>query len=109
MVRRGHNSFYPRELNGGGLSFARFDKSYKSVVAASLKYIAGSAGRPELYDIRQDPGESRNLYNPDDRLSREAAERLSAWNRSVAKKAGGVAKIDNETLERLRSLGYVGK
>ena len=90
---------------------ARFDRTYRGISSASMKYIASSAGSPELYDIRQDPAESRNLFNPEEARSRQAAEQLSAWSRLVTQKGPGqkAGKTDRETLERLRNLGYVSK
>ena len=90
-------------------NITRFDRMYQSVISAALKYIVPSTGAPELYDIRQDPGESHNLYNPDNLQSRDMAEQLIAWNRTVRQHSHAPVKIDRETMERLRSLGYVGQ
>jgi arylsulfatase A-like enzyme len=87
----------------------RFDRTYRGLASSSMKYIAGSAGRPELYDIRRDPTETNNLYNPEDPQSKTAADKLTAWNKALPKKAAGSSKIDSDTLERLRGLGYVGR
>jgi arylsulfatase A-like enzyme len=95
----------------GGRAFftnaTRFDRMYRSVVSSSLKFIAPSAGKPELYDLRHDPAEATNLYNPDEAQSRAVSERLIAWSRTMRGGAQGPVKIDRETMERLRSLGYV--
>jgi arylsulfatase A-like enzyme/Flp pilus assembly protein TadD len=78
----------------------------RSVVADGLKYI--DAPRPELYDLRTDPQETRNLAV--DR--RDDASRLEALLDDLT--AGMVAadpapspEIDAETRAALRSLGYV--
>jgi tetratricopeptide (TPR) repeat protein len=70
-----------------------------------LKYI--EAPEPELYDLAQDAGESRNLagIHPD---ADDLAERLREWtiaSDSMASKhaSGG---LDREAEARLRSLGY---
>ena len=72
-------------------------------------YKAIDAPRPELYNLRDDPGERTNLYASQqalaDRMIAEAA-RLDREMRGG--KAVVVAEPDRETMERLRSLGYVG-
>lgn len=86
---------------------ATFNRIHRTIISGSFKFIAGSSGRPELYNLQHDPGESKNLYHPHDPKSLELAARLSAWSRAVAQKSGSGVKLDSETLERLKSLGYV--
>lgn len=68
----------------------------------NLKYI--SSPRPELYDLDQDPKESRTLQG--------AQEEEGFANRLAAIEAGAVETqklpADAETRSRLASLGYVG-
>jgi arylsulfatase A-like enzyme len=97
-------------------NMTRFDRTLRGIVSAARKYVAPSSGSPELYDLRQDPDETKNLYDPNQETSREAAERLSAWSRAVlaASRGGGPGvrvpgKIDRETVDRLKSLGYVSR
>jgi tetratricopeptide (TPR) repeat protein len=67
------------------------------------------APKPELYNLREDPKELDNRYGSQkalaDRMIGEAArlERELTGGRALA-----VTKPDPETVERLRSLGYVG-
>lgn len=64
------------------------------------------APQPELYDLTKDPGERTNLFT----RAPAIAERLSAWCDAflAAEGAGSVTQdLDPETIERLRSLGYV--
>jgi arylsulfatase A-like enzyme/Tfp pilus assembly protein PilF len=72
-----------------------------------LKYI--SSPRPELYDLRQDPGETANLLEkipaPAGGDARGFAERLAAIEASAVAAPGPGA--DAETRARLASLGYV--
>ena len=75
-----------------------------------LKYI--SSPRPELYDLRQDPGEGTNLLAKPPAPPGEAArfaERLAAIEASAAAAPGpaGTSRDDAETRARLASLGYV--
>ncbi|MCP3978035.1 MAG: sulfatase-like hydrolase/transferase [bacterium] len=73
-----------------------------------FKFI--EAPEPELYDLEQDPGESFNAIalHPD-----RVAELRHALNELVDAEGANAAEpdtsgLDPETLERLRSLGYVG-
>ncbi len=70
------------------------------------KYIR--APRPELYDLREDPGERHDL-------AREKAPQAAAMGTALAKllerekQPGGEGKApSDETLEKLAALGYVG-
>lgn len=92
-------SYYPRLHYGWS--------ELRSVKADGFKAI--DAPKPELYNLRDDPGEQRNLYASQqalaDRMIADAAriDRETAGGQAVA-----VRQPDRETLERLRSLGYVG-
>jgi arylsulfatase A-like enzyme/Tfp pilus assembly protein PilF len=71
------------------------------------KYV--DAPRPELYDLRVDRRELKNVTAQRSNVSaRMAAELQDTW-RSFGEAAESVApQPDPETLARLRSLGYVG-
>ncbi len=76
----------------------------KSVRHQGWKLIA--APRPELYDLANDPLESKNLV----RQERVRARRLAALLREIeARPAAAAARrvTDAETLAALRALGYV--
>jgi choline-sulfatase len=78
-----------------------------SLRSEGRKYI--DAPRPELYDLRADAAEQRNLA--DSRGTLTAG--LAAEMRAIATAFGPAATVaapqpDSETLARLRSLGYVG-
>jgi len=78
-----------------------------SIRAEGRKYI--DAPRPELYDIRSDAAEARNLADSRGAL----ASGMGAELRKIAGGFGAAAIVeapqpDAETLARLRSLGYVG-
>jgi choline-sulfatase len=74
-----------------------------------FKYIA--APRPELYDLKDDPGERRNLAPASpakaEALRAALARRLLA-ERSLASAPAAAAAIPPELLEQLGALGYVG-
>jgi len=84
-----------------------------------FKYI--DAPIAELYDLRKDPGELTNIVSDNQVLANRMKEELRALQRRYVPRAVGQASrvgqasslsaadnVDPETLERLKSLGYVG-
>ncbi len=76
----------------------------RALRAGDLKLV--EAPRPELYDLRRDPAELRDLAATD----RPALERLRGLlaRAEAGPVANAVALADPEVAERLRTLGYVG-
>jgi arylsulfatase A-like enzyme/Tfp pilus assembly protein PilF len=67
------------------------------------------APKPELYNLRQDPTEQHNLYNAQRGLADRMIGEAARLGRELAGTTTAAARQpDRETLERLRSLGYVG-
>jgi len=93
-------TFYPRESFGWS--------ELVGIISGPWKFI--QAPRPELYDLKTDPLENRNLYGGEadkaaalkTKLENELL-RLSSGGRAAGEPAGARA----EDLEKLRSLGYV--
>jgi len=79
----------------------------RALRAGGYKYI--SAPRPELYDLRADPGELHDLAErePDRAATMAAALDAMVVGDDPAEVAEGRAAADPETVERLRSLGYL--
>ena len=71
------------------------------------KWIA--APRPELYDLRRDPGELTNLYPADAAAARPLEADLEAVAADSARRAlaAPTRQIDRETEDMLRALGYL--
>jgi tetratricopeptide (TPR) repeat protein len=67
------------------------------------KYIR--APRPELYDLQKDPGETSNVIREEPEIARELSASLEKLLASAPPPA--VPQSDEETMERLRSLGYI--
>ncbi len=81
----------------------------RGLQSEGLKYI--DAPRPELYDLRVDPHETRNLNTGKRAVAQELKARLQDVERRYAAPSGSGARAtegtDPELTERLRSLGYV--
>lgn len=92
-------SYYPRFHYGWS--------ELRSIRADGFKAI--DAPKSELYNLRDDPAEQRNLHASQQAL----ADRMIADAVRIDREMGGgeavaVKQPDRETMERLRSLGYVG-
>jgi arylsulfatase A-like enzyme/Flp pilus assembly protein TadD len=72
------------------------------------KYI--DAPRPELYDLSTDPGERHNLYSSHTALAAHFKETLRSevGKYAATRPTAAAATPDPNTVELLRSLGYVG-
>jgi len=70
------------------------------------------APRPELYDLRNDPSERRNVVSQQAQTARDHHDILEALRDRYGRKRSedrSRAASDSETRERLRSLGYLGE
>lgn len=79
----------------------------RSLRVGEWKYV--DAPRPELYDLRSDKAEAKNVIAERASVAARMADELDA----VEKSFGAAATVtspqpDAETIARLRSLGYVG-
>ena len=71
------------------------------------KYV--DAPRPELYDLRTDRAEARNVVSQRGNVAARMAAELEAVEKSFGEAANRpTPQPDAETIARLRSLGYVG-
>lgn len=102
-------------------AFERNDEVQKHRVLPQLaaydgqyKYIVSNDGLRELYDLRSDPGELRNLIESEN--ENEHAERLAAhlraWSHQVPQRRVPDREeplaLDPQTKQELRALGYLG-
>jgi len=74
-----------------------------------LRRLPGEAWRTSLFDLAADPGETTDLYDPDDPEQREMSRRLAEYKQALvdaAYRSSDVVPRDR-ALELLRSLGYV--
>jgi len=97
-----------REIYGESqYGYHHFDVSGLSCLrVGQYKYI--DAPRPELYDLAQDPAETRNVWAMRQSLAVSYRERLLAFqNRFQSARTASAEAVEPEVAERLRSLGYV--
>ena len=93
-------TFYPRYHFGWS--------DLRSVQNSRFKLILAPV--PELYDLGQDPGETKNLVY----LEKEVFDDLSARAQTLTEEASrnafevDLSKVDEETREKLAALGYLG-
>ncbi len=94
------------------MSFGRrFDENLKAIFEDGMKkYICSSNKRDELYDLHNDPKETRNVISLHSGLREELKVRLASWEASTADLARAAlpVELDEELLERMKALGYVG-
>ncbi len=65
---------------------------------------------PELYDVVEDPGETKNLVYERKKVYEDMSAAAEAFIRRAQRNAYGMdaSKVDAETREKLAALGYVG-
>ncbi len=89
--------------------FPRFHYGWQHLRAmrdGKWKYI--EAPTPELYDVQQDPGETKNVYRAFSRRAEDLRLLLEKMAGSGVQAAPDATTLDPETLQRLAALGYVG-
>jgi arylsulfatase A-like enzyme/Tfp pilus assembly protein PilF len=94
-------SYYPRYHYGWS--------ELKSLQNSRYKYI--QAPRPELYDIVSDPNELTNIYRQEIRTGKQFEEKLNSLLEKMSAEGieeKGPQKLDEEAMEKLMALGYVG-
>ena len=97
-----------RELYCESLVPTTYDAgSLLGVINARYKYIQTT--RPELYDLVQDPGETKNLLMQEPHRARILQDRLSSiLEASVNEKStDSKMELDEEGRKKLESLGYI--
>jgi arylsulfatase A-like enzyme/Flp pilus assembly protein TadD len=91
-------SYYPRDSFGW--------HELRGLLNTHFAYI--DAPRPEIYDLQHDPDESHNLAPANASLAASLREKLEEVERRyTGRELSAPTPSDPETVERLRSLGYV--
>ena len=86
--------------------FPRFHRIQRAMFRDSWKFILSSDGERELYNLSTDAGENRNVMGEQPEVAAQMEAVLSAWQKNLAP-VNGPPGIDKDTLDRLKSLGYV--
>ncbi len=106
--------FSPSKANPKKIYFETFYPRYhfgwselKGIQWGNWKFI--DAPKPELYDISSDPNEVNNLYNEREDISKKMREFLKEiMEKNSAKDEVKYQNLDQETMEKLAALGYIG-
>ena len=83
----------------------QYDRSLRSIRTSRWKYIEGSDGTEELYDLHADPSESTPVDAADARS--ELPDILEARRGELRGPSREQADIDESSAQRLRDLGYL--
>jgi choline-sulfatase len=78
----------------------------RALRSGRFKYIETT--RPELYDLKRDPGERQNLFDERRQLADQMAAELGKLAIEQQMAAKDAPTVDPETRERLAALGYIG-
>jgi arylsulfatase A-like enzyme len=84
----------------------RFRRTERAMFRDSWKLILSTSGGQELYDLSTDAGENRNLMGERPEVAAQMGAVLSAWQKNLVP-VNGPSGVDKDTLDRLKSLGYV--
>ncbi len=98
-----------RWANNLGIDARHVDKDQRTIIMNGYKYIETSLGEEELYHLDQDPTESENILQE----YREVAADLKTLLTGVYAEVPSLhavpedRQMDRETMEQLKSLGYM--
>jgi arylsulfatase A-like enzyme len=86
----------------------KYDRSLRAIRTEQYKYIRGSDGSTELYDILADPDETNVLSDNHDCVVSDLDTKLDEWLESFdhADQTGDVS-MDEDTKAQLEDLGYL--
>lgn len=80
----------------------------RALVSGDLKLVAYASGRRELHDLKNDPGEEKDLALLRPGLMRELTSRLDEWLRTVPNRKSRAEAGKRKEMEKLlKSLGYI--
>jgi arylsulfatase A-like enzyme len=85
----------------------RFHRIERGFYKDGYKLIVRTSGDPDLYRLAEDPGEERNIAAANPEVVAHMTNDFNKWLAETVVADGEAPQMDSETLERLRSLGYV--
>jgi arylsulfatase A-like enzyme len=92
--------------------WAQWPRTPRQLIATVDAWFEGSLAEDELYDLREDPGETRNLLRARPRLAEKERAALESVAAQLMRDARASIELnpeslDAETTASLRSLGYI--
>ena len=91
------------------LSFSAPEGHWRALRHGNFKFLWNSRGQHQLYNLKDDPREERNLITRESERAKKMETYLLKYLASLPSPgaAGQPTPIDDETLRALKSLGYV--
>ncbi len=94
--------------NGGILQWHKIShRNLQAIYSEEYKYIKASNGEVELYDISSDPEENINIARQNENVANLLDSKLTEWLSKTTKYSESSSGLDQEQLNRLKSLGYL--
>jgi arylsulfatase A-like enzyme len=88
------------------LNLPGYDRVERAFYSETFKYVSSTSGKHELYDFSADPDETHDLCSAQPTRCDQMQHGLAQWEATIPKQARPKRKLDPQTLERLKSLGY---
>ncbi len=91
----------------------RFYNIERAVFSGGMKLITSTLKKQELYDVSTDPNETTNIYSKNTDVAVDLEALLNQWLSDTKeespyfKSSLSHKKIDKDTLDRLKALGYI--
>ncbi len=92
-----------------GLDVSGLDRRQKALILYPWKLIWDSRGDDELFNLADDPGETRNRVREQPSVYHDLSASIIAYRQAHPDEGGGFAipALDQATIEKLRALGYL--
>lgn len=102
------NTLFER-IDEASAEIEQYDRALRSLRTTEWKYIEGTDGSEELYNINVDPEETTNVANDYPHICADLAERLATIRGELSRGDRNelTTKIDTGTQQRLEDLGYL--
>ena len=85
-----------------------YDRSLQAIRTQTFKFIRGSDGSTELFNVADDPHERHNVSAEHPDVTAEMSDDLDTWEQSFTQiEANDDNEVDESTQERLEDLGYI--
>ena len=88
--------------------FRRWDRWIRALIIDNYKYIWSSNGEDELYDLKRDPMEQKNLIEEEDEKAESMKERLSyVLDMLEYRDLGDLVQGLEDNIRIMRRFGYI--